>query len=487
MDDTAGGHTSVDRRRRNLRRFSDALICYVRAVTDTWAYIVDPKTIGKENGASMLCNPMASMRHRLERDSNTAAVQVHFDIQVDDETSAGQVALLLIAIDSFVAIVSSGRAGAITLPANSRGGLDMESSIIGHGWAHPAGASGVFKYWQCSPRNTSAANANCTPLLIASPTTAWTIPPFPKATMISGDAVRSGSVFMSPEAAQQLANTCQNLKSVKRMRSLLCRYARFARALGKASKEPWNWHLDAAPLQLSLDLGNGPAEDIGTVFVRVGCKPSDRFGSVQTLVTATKNWVTATHVLIDCLRKNSIAVRDDDDVDSPDAMARHPPLVGEKAISLCDDLTLANVRVAEVIRKRMVYRIPKQGQASSTSHRMSDMANAGLGLTTDKYDRAVMVMDALLGEGCFYTSALNHMFFYQFFEEQGYPRLFHRNLCELVNNVVLDHQGSLETLRTFRDSSSRMRATRLAAESTGLTKLRELGAMEALCEYTSAE
>nr|BDV49801.1 MAG: wsv045-like protein [Penaeus semisulcatus pemonivirus]BDV49802.1 MAG: wsv045-like protein [Penaeus semisulcatus pemonivirus] len=37
------------------------------------------------------------------------------------------------------------------------------------------------------------------------------------------------------------------------------------------------------------------------------------------------------------------------------------------------------------------------------------------------------------------------------------------------------------------DISSRMRNSRLATESTGLTKLCKTGAMKAICEYTSAQ
>lgn len=491
MDDTPRENILVNCR-RNLRQFSDALICYTRAVTDTWAYIVDPKTRGKESGASMLCNPMASMKHHVKQNSDKA-ISIYFDVQVDDETSAGQTALLLIAIDSFVAIVSRGRAGPIVLPPNFEGGFDMESSIIGHGWTDPAGGSGVFKYWQCSsPCNSSTSNTATSPSLtgVASASTRYMNRPTTEGAVTQDTAIRSGSVFMSPEAAQQLANTCQTLKSVKRMRSLLCRYARFTRAQVKNSKERWRWCLGASPLKVSLDLNN-ELMDIGTVLAHVRCRPSDRFSSVQALVTATKCWVTATHALIYRLQKNSVIVKDDDDVEYKDMMARYPPLVGEKAMSLVDDLTLANSQVTEVIRKRMIYRIPKrtllhQDQTNRVCT-ISDMANAGLGLTTDKYDKAVMVMDALLGEGSFYTSALNHMFFFHFFEDQGYPRLFHRNLSELVDIIVRDQQGALEILRTFRDSSSRMRATRLATESTGLMKLRELGAMKALCKYTSAQ
>nr|BDV49803.1 MAG: wsv045-like protein [Penaeus semisulcatus pemonivirus] len=485
MDDTSRNNIFVDRR-KNLRQFSDALICYARAVTDTWAYIVDPKTCGRENGAAMLCNPMASMRHHVEQDSDKVT-RVYFDIQVDDETSAGQTAMLLIAIDSFVAIVSRGRTGSIVLPANSEGGFDMESSIIGHGWTNPAGASGVFKYWQCSSScNSLTTNTSTSPLL----TTKWMNHPPTNETVREAMTIGSGSVFMTPDAAQQLANTCQNLKSIKRMRSLLCRYARFARAQAKTSKERWRWCLDASPLKLSLDLCD-KLIDIGTVLIHVRCRPSDRFGSVRELVTATKNWVTATHALINRLQKNSIIVKDDDDIENMDAMSHHPPLVGENAISLINYLTLADIQVTEVIRSRMVYRIPKQTMLhqnqTNTVCNVSDMANAGLGLTTDKYDKAVMVMDALLGEGSFYTSALNHMFFYRFFEEQGYPRLFHRNLAELVDTVAQYQQGAIKILRTFRNSSSRMRNSRLATESMGLTKLRETGAMKAICEYTSAQ
>ena len=467
------------RLRRLGIQFTHALVCYVYAIADTWAYMIDSNALERKDEIALFCNPMATLRHCIKLNSEAQQIRVQFSLEIDDEATVGQMAVLLIALDSFVAIVSRGRLGPIILKERDPNKLNLEWLLAGNGQCNPAGYFGAFECWQY---NNSIVDdvvqyndcASLKPLFVQPPPN------------------ERFSIFMTEKETRGLAKTCFSIKGPRRMKSLLCRYASFVKRMKVDDAAKWWTWGSRLPLQRERD-----SLDKLELELAIECKPSTRLAAVESVSLASKSWVQSTVVLLQTLKKNTRVV------DVPPITTDEKslvPLVGPKAVKLSGTLKKSVKRLHSVVRRKVKFRLPKSSSLLDIFTDVStpsDLGNAGLGLTVRQYKQTIQVMDTLLGEGAFYTAALNHLFFNNYEENDSqdgeilietWPK---KDLARLVD-LIIDNSSDLQTeLKVFREVSTNLRTSRTATDINQQTRIaiaegiKNNGAYITLTRYTS--
>ncbi|MPC59047.1 hypothetical protein E2C01_053062 [Portunus trituberculatus] len=202
------------------------------------------------------------------------------------------------------------------------------------------------------------------------------------------------SLFMSGSEADSYYQTCQSMRGANRIRSLLNKYGNNGGKelmKKKADGSGWRWVSPDNRRVILTDEENG--EEIDLVF-EVHCNKSDWFNNVTAIALNVKQWVRYTSKLIDNLK----------------SLEEFLPTMGSATPFIVTNLmkTLAGVCS---LRDTIGFRIPEHGKNLLPKSWIASMSS--MGITSQRYDRIIEVMDLLITGGAFVTSCLNNAYFYE--------------------------------------------------------------------------
>nr|BDU62157.1 wsv045-like protein [Chionoecetes opilio bacilliform virus]GAV93162.1 hypothetical protein SCV_038 [Chionoecetes opilio bacilliform virus] len=306
------------------------------------------------------------------------------------------------------------------------------------------------------------------------------------------------SLFLSGSKSDACYQTCHSLRGVSRIKSLLGKYASCqhngrncgdedTKPLFRVTKEGWKWTLPE-DRRIVLVFPDGFER---TVSFSITCRKSWMFKAVCTVAFSAKHWLRISADLIAPLAFLPV----------PDSNKTQRVIIAA---------------FAYVYRLRQVigFRIPDHSKAYLPGP--WNIPLSSMGVTSDRYDRIIEVVDMLMAGGAFVSSCLNNAFFY---ERNVRPMLrrvgrnreswLHIDALEL-STKVLEHihrnkttQNSLSTatgntntiteiIQDFSDVSSSMRKkdTQKCLSADGKkaidTMIHKSGALKALVDFTVA-
>lgn len=102
---------------RSKLRIARLAVCYVRAFTDTWAFLINETLPSSEiplacdafarwENSLVLNNPLLMLEDKFIFDENQN-VEIAFSVEVDEKSCEQNIAVLLMAIDSFLSLLAS--------------------------------------------------------------------------------------------------------------------------------------------------------------------------------------------------------------------------------------------------------------------------------------------------------------------------------------------------------------------------------------------
>lgn len=159
------------------KRFARLAVYYIRAFTDTWAFLVNEtlspddilstdNAFARWKNSVRVNNPLMNMKDFITRDEETKTTTVNFEVEVDELNGENHTALVMVAMDSFLSLLSASnsvqsrsmRIKTEKDPEGNRNGsftlyvpvdiepFDLLSNKIGQN-GFPVGDTGPFRKW----------------------------------------------------------------------------------------------------------------------------------------------------------------------------------------------------------------------------------------------------------------------------------------------------------------------------------------------------
>lgn len=199
------------------------------------------------------------------------------------------------------------------------------------------------------------------------------------------------SLFMSGAEADACYQTCRSMRGASRIRSLLNKYGNKELMKEKKDGSGWKWTSPKDRRVILVDEHTGGEFDL--VF-EVHCNKSQWFDVVSSIPVIAKPWVRDTSKLIHILK----------------CLEEFLPSMGSAMPHIVMNLmkTLAGVCS---LRDTIGFRIPEHGKNLLPITWTAPMSS--MGITSQRYDRIIEVMDLLITGGAFVTSCLNNIYFYE--------------------------------------------------------------------------
>lgn len=203
-------------------------------------------------------------------------------------------------------------------------------------------------------------------------------------------SVEFTSLFMTGVEADAGYRTCQSMRGVNRLRSLLVKYGHKDLMKENEQKTRWEWSSPEGR-KLVVVTANG-LERILTF--RIVCEKSEKFNTVTLMTGNIKQWVRNTAKFLDDLNE----------------LKESLPQMGSAASLLKVNLlkTLAGVFT---VRDTVGFRIPDHSK--NWLPKAWNVPMSAMGITSCRYDKITEVMDLLITGGVFVTSSLNNAYFYE--------------------------------------------------------------------------
>ena len=202
------------------------------------------------------------------------------------------------------------------------------------------------------------------------------------------------SLFMSGSEADSYYQTSRSMRGASRIRSLLNKYGNNGgKELMKKKVDGSGWRWVSPDNRRVILTDEESGEEIDLVF-EVHCNKSDCFNDVTAIALNVKQWVRYTSKLIDNLK----------------SIEEFLPSMGSATPFVVLNLmkTLAGVCS---LRDTIGFRIPEHGKNLLPKSWIAPMSS--MGITSQRYDRIIEVMDLLITGGAFVTSCLNNVYFYE--------------------------------------------------------------------------
>ena len=208
------------------------------------------------------------------------------------------------------------------------------------------------------------------------------------------------SLFMQASESDAFYQTCQSLRGASRLKSVLGKYAgrqhdrkhggNHQDGLYIRTEEGWEW---TSPENRRLVIVFPDGSELVVLF-KISCIRSEYFDKVSNTSAAAKNWMRVTVQLLRELK----------------GIEAFMPLMGPSASAIQPNLIKTLVVVLN-IRQTIGFRIPDHSKDWLPERRNTPLSS--MGITSDRYDRIIEVMDLLMAGGTFVSACLNNAYFYE--------------------------------------------------------------------------
>lgn len=208
------------------------------------------------------------------------------------------------------------------------------------------------------------------------------------------------SLFMTGPEADACYQTCQSLRGASRIKSLLGKYAgrqhdgkyggRHHEGLYAKSEKGWEW-TSPENRRLVVVFPDGTER---VIRFKLSCVKSSLFDVVTNTAAGAKHWMRATAQLLGVLG----------------GLEKFLTLMDPTASCMQDNLIRNLIRVFK-LRHTIGFRIPDHSK--DWIPKRWNVPLSSMGVTSERYDKVIEVMDLLMVGGAFVSSCLNNAYFYE--------------------------------------------------------------------------